>query len=94
MDHIGKSSPSPDGWIVEPADVGAWVRAGREAQGVDQAALAGRIGVGRMTVSRLERGEPVALPTVISALHEVGLQLTVVPADRGPLTAPPTKETS
>lgn len=41
--------------------------------------LADRIGVTRMTVSRLERGEAVSLDTALRALSECGHAVAVVP---------------
>jgi transcriptional regulator with XRE-family HTH domain len=67
-------------------DLGRVVRQARRTTGLSQQALAGRIGVGRMTVGRLERGEEVSAATVLAAMHVCGV--TVLAEDaRGWLTA-------
>jgi DNA-binding XRE family transcriptional regulator len=51
----------------------------RKQRGLTQANLAQRVGVGRMTIVRLERGEAVSAETVIAALSECGQALAIVP---------------
>jgi len=41
--------------------------------------LAELVGVGRMTISRLERGEPVSTEVAIKSLSEAGFEIIVVP---------------
>lgn len=65
--------------VYAPAEFGAALRAARTGAGVTQAELAERLGVSRMTVSRLEQGDGVSLETAVRALSELGLALAVVP---------------
>ena len=71
MEHIG--------WAVTPEHLGDEVRRARMARGLSQEELAERLGVSRMTVSRLERGGPVSLETAVRALSECGCAIAVVP---------------
>lgn len=60
-----------------PADIGALLRDRRKALGLDQADLAGRIGVSRLWVNQVERGKPGAsVGLVLRALAAVGVNLT------------------
>lgn len=61
------------------AEFGAAIRHVRKQRGWQQADLAEVLGVGRMTVSRLERGESVSLETAMRALSECGYGVAVVP---------------
>ncbi|MGW5385574.1 helix-turn-helix transcriptional regulator [Nocardia sp. NPDC003963] len=70
MDHVR---------AVTPAEFGRAVRRARERRGLHQADLAERLGVTRMTVSRLERGGAVSMGTAIRALSECGYEAVVVP---------------
>lgn len=64
--------------VTTVRDVGALVRASRHAQGLTQADLADRLGVGRDWVVRLERGHPrVEAQKVLDALVALGLILDV-----------------
>jgi len=65
--------------VYDTAELGEHVRRARQAKGFHQDELADRIGVTRMTISRLERGEPVSVDTVLRALSECGAALVVVP---------------
>ena len=65
--------------VYDTAELGAHVRRARQAKGLRQEELADRIGVTRMTVSRLERGEPVSVDTVLHALSECGYAIAVAP---------------
>lgn len=65
--------------LYAPAEFGAALRRVRTEAGVTQADLAERLGVNRMTVSRLEQGDAVSLETAIRALSELGHALAVVP---------------
>ena len=64
---------------VNAEEFGQAVRQSRVARGFQQAELADRIGVTRMTVSRLERGGPVNIETALRALSECGYEVVVVP---------------
>jgi y4mF family transcriptional regulator len=59
-------------------ELGALVRAGRHAQGMTQAELAAKMGVGRDWVVRLEQGYPrLEAQRVLDAVTVLGLVLTV-----------------
>ena len=66
--------------------LGDAIRGARNRLALSQEALASRIGVGRMTVSRLERGEEVSMATALDALRVCGMTVTVAQA-RGWMTA-------
>jgi HTH-type transcriptional regulator/antitoxin HipB len=72
MDH-------PASLAYDTAELGAHVRRARQEKGLRQEELADRIGVTRMTVSRLERGEPVSVDTALRALSECGYAIAVAP---------------
>ena len=55
------------------------VRGARGSRGLTQTELAEAIGSSRPTVSRIERGVPVAVDTVMAALAECGYEIVVVP---------------
>lgn len=63
----------------DTAELGEHVRAVRQDKGLRQEELADRIGVTRMTISRLERGEAVSLDTALRALSECGYAVAVAP---------------
>jgi transcriptional regulator with XRE-family HTH domain len=63
----------------DAAELGAAVAQVRKQRGLTQANLAQRVGVGRMTIVRLERGEAVSSETMIAALSECGQALAIVP---------------
>jgi transcriptional regulator with XRE-family HTH domain len=65
------------------SDLGSLVRAARKQAGLRQDELARELGVTRMTVSRMERGESVAVDTVIAALSLCGMTLVAVPKGAG-----------
>jgi HTH-type transcriptional regulator/antitoxin HipB len=65
--------------IYDTAEFGDSVRRVRNDQGLTQAELAERLGVTRMTVSRLERGDSVSLETALRALSECGYALAAAP---------------
>ncbi|WP_107654085.1 helix-turn-helix transcriptional regulator [Nocardia suismassiliense] len=67
---------------VTSGEFGQAVRRAREQRGLNQADLAERLGVTRMTVSRLERGGAVNMETAIRALSECGYETVVVPKFR------------
>jgi len=66
-----------------PADVGALIRDRRRVLQLDQAALAGMIGVSRLWVNQVERGKPGAsLGLVLRALNALGIELLAGTMDR------------
>jgi transcriptional regulator with XRE-family HTH domain len=69
----------PWSWAPDPVALGRAIRDARRSRGLQQADLAERLGVSRMTVSRMERGESVSIETVLRSLTECGVALVVVP---------------
>lgn len=66
-------------------DVGAAVRRAREAAGLTQAELAGRAGVSRMTVQKLEANEKdPRVSTTLVVFRALGLELVIVPSSIRP----------
>jgi transcriptional regulator with XRE-family HTH domain len=65
--------------VYDTAELGEHIRRARQKRGFQQEELADRIGVTRMTISRLERGESVSVDTALRALSECGVALAVVP---------------
>ncbi|MFS3127434.1 helix-turn-helix transcriptional regulator [Nocardioides sp. Bht2] len=65
--------------VLTASELGEAVELARKAQGLTQQELADRIGVGRMTLVRLENGAGVSIDTVTRALAECGQALAVVP---------------
>ena len=65
--------------VYTATEFGEHLRRARQDKGLHQDELAERIGVTRMTISRLERGEAVSVDTALRALSECGAALTVVP---------------
>jgi HTH-type transcriptional regulator/antitoxin HipB len=65
--------------VYDTAELGSYVRRVRKTKGLRQDELAERLGVTRMTVSRLERGEPVSVDTALRALSECGYAIAVAP---------------
>jgi HTH-type transcriptional regulator / antitoxin HipB len=66
--------------LTTPADVGAAIRSRRLALGLDQGALAARIGATRQWVITVEQGHPrAALGLVLRALAALDLALTSRP---------------
>jgi transcriptional regulator with XRE-family HTH domain len=63
----------------DAGEFGDAVRRVRHEKGLTQTQLAERLGVSRMTVSRLEAGETVAMDTALGALSECGYAVAVVP---------------
>ena len=63
--------------IYDTAEFGECIRALRHEKGLRQDELADRIGVTRMTISRLERGEAVSVDTALRALSECGYAIAV-----------------
>lgn len=65
--------------LYDTAEFGERIRTLRRNKGLRQDELADRIGVTRMTISRLERGESVSVDTAVRALSECGYAIAVVP---------------
>lgn len=60
-------------------ELGRLVRDVRRGAGLQQAELAERTQVSRMTISRMERGSDVSMATVMRALSECGYSIVVAP---------------
>jgi HTH-type transcriptional regulator / antitoxin HipB len=65
--------------VYDTAELGERIRRARQEKGLRQDELADRLGVTRMTISRLERGEPVSVDTALRALSECGYAIAVAP---------------
>ncbi|MDR3661195.1 MAG: helix-turn-helix transcriptional regulator [Mycobacterium sp.] len=65
--------------LYDTTEFGESIRALRREKGLRQDELADRIGVTRMTISRLERGESVSVDTALRALSECGYAVAVAP---------------
>ncbi len=65
--------------LYDTVEFGERIRALRREKGLRQDELADRIGVTRMTISRLERGEAVSVDTALRALSECGYAIGVAP---------------
>ncbi|SBS78519.1 XRE family transcriptional regulator [uncultured Mycobacterium sp.] len=65
--------------VYDTAELGEQARRARQSRGFHQDELANRIGVSRMTISRLERGESVSVDIALRALSECGIALALVP---------------
>jgi HTH-type transcriptional regulator/antitoxin HipB len=65
--------------VYDTDEFGERVRRARQEKGFHQDDLANRIGVSRMTISRLERGESVSVDIALRALSECGIALALVP---------------
>lgn len=65
--------------MYDTAELGAHLRRARRDKGFQQEELADRIGVNRMTISRLERGDSVSVDITLRALSECGIALALVP---------------
>jgi HTH-type transcriptional regulator / antitoxin HipB len=65
--------------VYDTTEFGDHIRSLRKAKGLRQDDLADRIGVTRMTISRLERGESVSVDTALRALSECGYAIAVAP---------------
>src|SRR5579884_1772375 len=78
--------------IRTPADLGATIRAGRRAVGLDQADLAARVGVQRQWIIKIESGKPTAeVGLVLRTLNALGLKVEVGESlDRPTSARPPT----
>ena len=65
--------------VYDTAEFGEQIRRARLEKGLQQDELADRLGVTRMTVSRLERGQSVSVDTALRALSECGYAIAVAP---------------
>ena len=72
MSHVG-------GLLYDTAELGERIRRARLEKGLQQDELADRLGVTRMTISRLERGQSVSVDTALRALSECGYAIAVAP---------------
>lgn len=66
-------------WAYDTAEFGEAVRRARRQAEFTQAHLAERLGVTRMTISRLEQGESVSVETALRALSECGYAVALAP---------------
>ncbi|GAB2456612.1 hypothetical protein GCM10027062_41100 [Nocardioides hungaricus] len=66
-------------WAYDARELGQVIRRARVERGLTQAELAARLGVNRMTISRLEAGDAVSMETAMRALSESGYALAVAP---------------
>ena len=66
-------------WAYDLADFGNTVRRARRESGMTQLELADRLGVTRMTLSRLEHGEAVSMDTALRSLSECGYAVAIAP---------------
>lgn len=84
-------------FIRRPSDIGALVRAARQARQLNQQDLADRLGVSRWWVNEFEQGKTTArLDLVLRALNELQITLTAYPNDELPEATPasPTPDNS
>jgi HTH-type transcriptional regulator/antitoxin HipB len=76
--------------IRTPADLGAAIRAGRHAMGIDQAGLAARVGVQRQWIIKIESGKSTAeVGLVLRTLNALGLKVDVGGSINEPNLGPP-----
>jgi HTH-type transcriptional regulator/antitoxin HipB len=62
--------------LKNPTEIGALIRARRQALGMDQAELAEKVGVSRLWINQVERGKPGAgIGLVLRTLTAVGVDL-------------------
>jgi len=66
-------------WAFDTPEFGGAARRVRRQARFTQSELAERIGVTRMTISRLERGESVSIDTALKALSECGYAVALAP---------------
>ena len=66
-------------WVSDAEAFGRTIRDARRRRGLQQLDLSERLGVSRMTVSRMERGEAVSIVAALRALAECGVALAAVP---------------
>lgn len=62
--------------VRSPAELGALIRARRRELGLDQSALADRVGVSRQWIIEVEKGKPrAAIGLVLRVLNALGILL-------------------
>jgi len=66
-------------WAYDAAELGVAIRRVRRDHGLTQAELGDRLGVARMTISRLENGDSVSVETALRALAECGCAMAIAP---------------
>ncbi len=70
--------------VRTPADIGALIRDRRKALGLDQAALAAKVGVSRLWINQVESGKSGAnLGLVLRTLAALGVTLSVTTDNDG-----------
>lgn len=70
--------------IRTPTDLGAAIRDGRRRRGLDQQALAAKIGVSRQWIVEVEKGKPRAeVGLILRALDALGVALSIAATDAG-----------
>lgn len=70
--------------VRTPADIGALIRDRRKALGLDQAALAAKVGVSRLWINQVEGGKSGAnLGLVLRTLAALGVTLSVTTDNDG-----------
>ncbi len=76
-------------FIRRPSDIGALVRAARQARQLNQQDLADRLGVSRWWVNEFEQGKTTArLDLVLRALNELQITLAAYPNNELPDATP------
>lgn len=79
-------------FIRRPSDIGAMVRAARQARGLNQQELSDKLGVSRWWVNAFERGKSTArLDLVLRALNELGVTLNASLGDDADYEGKPDK---
>lgn len=68
-----------DTTIRLPDELGRWLKAQREAQGLTKKALADRAGKVREVIYRLEAGDDVAVSSLFAVLAALGLVMRLGP---------------
>jgi HTH-type transcriptional regulator/antitoxin HipB len=82
-------------YIRRPSDIGALVRAARQARGLNQQQLSDQLGVSRWWVNEFERGKSTArLDIVLRALNELGVTLSASLGDASEKDVKPESRTS
>ena len=67
--------------VHDTADLGNAIRRWRQAKALRQSDLGQCLGVHRVTIAKLERGEPVSSVTAIKALSMLGAMAVIVATD-------------
>ena len=62
--------------VRSPAELGALIRARRRQLGLEQSALAGKVGVSRQWIIEIEKGKPrAAIGLILHTLNSLGIVL-------------------